>query len=97
MENIHEDMTEVIHFRKKSVQATNVKFICGNKHVNVTEDYKYLDLRFNDHVNMPWYKGSAGCLPLELVKGRGKIPKIPVNEQIVKCDNKIILRRKCIC
>ena len=47
--DINEAKTKVVHFRKKSVNVTNVQLRCGKMCIDVIPDY--LGLWFNQHLD----------------------------------------------
>ena len=50
--DINESKTKVIHFRKKRIRRSNYSFNCGDKHIDITSDYNYLGMWFNEFLDM---------------------------------------------
>lgn len=50
--NINETKTKIIHFRKASKDKTSFKFNCGQKRIEVTEQYKYLGCTLNESLDL---------------------------------------------
>ena len=41
----------MIHFRKKSILATDADFYIGNKRMELVREYRYLEILFNEHLD----------------------------------------------
>ena len=51
---LNQEKTKVVHFRKKSAVVTDFDFLCGNIGIKKAENYKYLGLWFNEHMDMTY-------------------------------------------
>jgi hypothetical protein len=49
--NINESKSNIIHFRKPHVLRTNFTFKCGDASLELVDEYRYLGLHLNEHMN----------------------------------------------
>ena len=50
--NINKDKSKIVHFRRPSLQPSNVILTCGNEILEYNSQYKYLRLILHDHLDL---------------------------------------------